>query len=66
MNDTVSAIQNQLSRQVEHWSMATARLNDLDNIASPNAWAGLESYLGIAIRHKLKESATKLKWQINK
>ncbi len=66
MNNTVSAIQNQLSRQVEHWGMATTRLNDLDNIASPNAWAGLESYLGIAIRHKLKESATKLKWQINK
>lgn len=66
MNDAVTAIRNQLSRQVEHWSMATARLNDLDNIASPNAWAGLERYLGTAIRHRLNEAATKLKWQINK
>ncbi|MEE9302724.1 MAG: hypothetical protein V3U84_02960 [Thiotrichaceae bacterium] len=66
MIESFSATRTQLSRQVEHWSLATSRLGDLDNLASPNAWSGLEQYLGTAIRQRLNETVTRLQWQVNK
>lgn len=66
MIESLSATRIQLSRQVEHWSMATSRLGDLDNLASPNAWGGLERYLGTAIRQRLNEAVTQLQWQVDK
>jgi len=53
MNDSHVAIKTQLARQVAHWTAASARLQDLDDLASPAAWNGLERYLGLSIRHHL-------------
>ncbi len=65
MSEALAATRTQLSRQLEHWSMATSRLGDLDNLASPNAWGGLEHYLGTTIRQKLKAAVTRLQWQVD-
>jgi len=51
----------QIERELAHWTMATVRLGDLDNLASSNAWHGLERYLGVAIREKIKNSVIRLK-----
>ena len=52
--------QMQLARQVAHWVLAAQRLQDLDNFASPAAWAGLERYLGMALRRTLHDSVLRL------
>lgn len=43
----------QLARQVAHWTSAAARLQNLDDLASPAAWNSLERYLGLEIRRHL-------------
>jgi hypothetical protein len=53
MNDSHTAIKTQLTRQVAHWTRAAARLQDLDDLASPAAWNNLERYLGLSIRRHL-------------
>lgn len=53
MNDIVSAVSSQLDRQVAHWSLAADRLS-LDDLASPDAWRGLEQYLGVSLRRHLQ------------
>ena len=53
MNDSHVAIKTVLVRQVAHWTMAAARLQNLDDFASPSAWNGLERYLGLSIRRHL-------------
>lgn len=60
MNDTQSAIRIQLARQVAHWSTAAERLQDLEALASPSAWHGLESYLGMSVRRHLAEVVGRL------
>jgi len=50
----------QLERQVAHWVLAAQRLQNLDDFASPAAWAGLERYLGMAVRRTLTESVQRL------
>lgn len=60
MNDSNSGIRNQLSRQAAHWIDAAARLQKLDDLASPAAWNSLERYLGLAIRQHLEEVAVRL------
>ncbi|MGC4093006.1 MAG: hypothetical protein QM756_34990 [Polyangiaceae bacterium] len=52
MVDALSAIAAQTERQVAHWAQAVARLN-LDDLASPEAWASLERYLGVSLRRHL-------------
>lgn len=51
----------QLARQVAHWSLAASRLGDLDDLAAPEAWSRLESYLGVSLRRYLTEIVARLK-----
>ncbi len=53
MIDLERALRTQLARQVAHWSAASARLEELDDLASPSAWASLERYLGLSLRQHL-------------
>lgn len=53
--------QLQIQRELAHWTMAASRLGDLESLASSTAWAGLEAYLGVAIRQKLNHSVYRLK-----
>jgi hypothetical protein len=52
--DETTALQLQVARQVAHWRAATLALQDPENFASASAWAGLERYLGIALRGHLR------------
>jgi len=47
-------------RQVAHWTAAAARLQNLDDLASPAAWNSLERYLGLSIRQHLTRVVDKL------
>ncbi|NEW75545.1 hypothetical protein [Streptomyces rhizosphaericus] len=49
----LDASRTQVARQVAHWAAAAERLRNLDEMASSQAWAGLESYLGISVRRHL-------------
>jgi hypothetical protein len=60
MNESQVAIKAQLSRQVAHWTRAAARLQDLDDLASPAAWNSLERYLGLSIRRHLSTVVAQL------
>jgi hypothetical protein len=40
--------------------MAATRLENLEDMASPSAWEGLERYLGLAIRRRLLDSTNRL------
>nr|WP_206439421.1 hypothetical protein [Streptomyces scabichelini] len=42
---------------MRHWRRAAHELADLDMVAAPHAWAGLESYLGTGVRAGLTRSA---------
>lgn len=53
MNDPTQAIRTQLARQIDHWVRATARLQELDDLAPLAAWNSLERYLGVALRQHL-------------
>ena len=53
-------MRKQLIRQAEHWVLASKRLNDLDSLASPQAWAGLEGYLNSTVRESLSNTMSKL------
>jgi hypothetical protein len=61
MTETDLALRAQLARQVAHWTAAAARLEDLDDLASPAAWSGLERYLGLSIRRHLGACVAQLK-----
>ena len=50
----------QLARQVAHWSLAASRLGNLDDLAAPEAWSRLESYLGVALRRYLTNIVERL------
>ena len=60
MNESKVAIKTQLARQVAHWTAAAARLQNLDDLASPAAWNSLERYLGLSIRQHLTRVVEKL------
>jgi hypothetical protein len=47
------AIKTELARQIAHWTKAAARLQNLDDFASPSAWNSLDRYLGLSIRRHL-------------
>jgi len=63
MNESVKIVRSQIGREVVHWMMATSRLEDLDSLASPEAWDRLERYMGIAIRKRLGEAIERLQRQ---
>ncbi len=57
--NTLASLHAQTERQVAHWTLAAARLK-LDDLASPQAWAGLESYLSVSIRRHLQSVIERL------
>jgi hypothetical protein len=59
--DHVVALRSQVARQVAHWTLAVSRLEDLETVASPIAWGGLERYLGVALRQNLVEAVARLR-----
>lgn len=60
MNDSHAAVKTQIARQVAHWTRAAARLQDLDDFASPSAWNSLERYLGLSVRRHLSTVVAQL------
>lgn len=62
MVDTARAIEQQTERQIAHWQQAAERLK-LDDLASPQAWGGLERYLGVALREHLGGVISRLQRQ---
>lgn len=61
--DELAATRTQVVRQVAHWNSAAQRLQDLNDFASPGAWAELEVYLGIALRKSLSSTTQRLMQQ---
>ena len=51
-----AAIYYSLQRQVNHWLQAVTRLSVIDNLASVNAWSGVEHKMGVLIKDSLKIS----------
>jgi hypothetical protein len=49
-----------LAAELRHWRQAVIALGDLDAVASPAAWAGLESYLGKSVRASLTATTQRL------
>ncbi len=66
MNESAVATRTQLARQIDHWGLATSRLGDFANLASPSAWNGLEIYLGTSIKQTLKSAVVRLQFQVEK
>jgi len=60
--DVQRACSAQTRRQVAHWVHAAARL-DLDELASPQAWAHLERYLNVSLRKHLSRVLERLSAQ---
>lgn len=60
MNDAHTAIKTQLASQVAHWTEAAARLQNLDDLASPSAWNSLECYIGLSVRRHLSTVVAQL------
>ena len=60
MIDTEKATNIQIARQISHWTMAASRLGNLEDLASPMAWDGLERYLGIVLRQNLNKAVDRL------
>src|SRR3954451_2049806 len=55
-----------LEAELRHWTTAARALADLDALASPAAWAQLESYLGQSIRTSLTGTVTRLNRQADR
>lgn len=60
MSDALIARKRYLSRQVAHWTTAASRLESFDDFASPEAWKGLEQYIGTSIRKHLSMACERL------
>jgi hypothetical protein len=52
---------SQVLRQLNHWEGAAERLDDFEASASPEAWASLEKYVGVALRGGLKQAREQLR-----
>ncbi|MEL6676407.1 MAG: hypothetical protein AAFR61_29635 [Bacteroidota bacterium] len=61
MTSTLASAYLHLERQVRHWILAGERLSALEDLAAPEAWQSLESYLGLAIRESLNASLAALR-----
>ena len=60
--DRVSpGLSSQVLRQLNHWEGAAERLDDFEASASPEAWASLEKYVGVALRGGLKQARDQLR-----
>ncbi|CAN5740612.1 hypothetical protein BH11BAC3_BH11BAC3_37660 [soil metagenome] len=51
-----TSIYYSLTRQVNHWLQAATKLSALDNLASGNAWHGIEQKMGVLLKSSLKAS----------
>lgn len=60
MHNQFLDIRQQLTRELSHWAQAALRLSELDELASPAAWRGLEHYLNVALRRSLSRTLTRL------
>ena len=58
--DITKSFQASLRRQVVHWRQAASRLSALDNLASGNAWHGIDRNLGMKIREMLQKSVSEV------
>jgi hypothetical protein len=63
MSVSEAAMRLQLAREVTHWTQAVARLGNLQDLASVEAWARLETYLGVAVRRHLSQVVERLERQ---
>lgn len=63
MPDLLLAARPQIARQVAHWAMAASRLGELESLAAPAAWAGLERHLGQVLRRGMGDAIERLKRQ---
>lgn len=63
MPDAERPHRNSLERQTAHWIAAAQRLDAWETWASPNAWQGLEEYLGLALREPFVSAIEKLRLQ---
>jgi hypothetical protein len=55
MQSTI-AIHDSLRRQVNHWLQAGTRLSAFENLASSNAWHGVERKMGVLLKESLQKS----------
>ena len=53
---TTTSIYYSLTRQVNHWLQAAQRLSKLENLASANAWQGIDNTMGVLIKDSLKKT----------
>jgi hypothetical protein len=60
MSDPFQTFRQQLLRQLYHWELASAELGNLEQSASPQAWASLERYVGVSLRQSLSGSVNQL------
>lgn len=60
MNANYNVLKLQLHRQINHWEMASAELSNLEQSASPQAWASLETYVGVSLRRSLYDAVLQL------
>lgn len=54
----------QVLRQLMHWQLAVQGLANLDQAASPAAWATLEGYLGVSLRANLTQALVQLQREL--
>jgi hypothetical protein len=55
------AVLAEMSRQLEHWSLAAERLAAPDAVASQHAWQSLEHYLGVSLRATIAAATSELR-----
>jgi hypothetical protein len=61
---TEPAARDQLAAELAHWRYAVDALADLDVVASPAAWAGLEQYLRVEVRGRLAAIVAALRLEV--
>jgi hypothetical protein len=62
---TEPAARDQLAAELAHWRYAVDALADLDVVASPAAWAGLEQYLRVEVRGRLAAIVAALRLEVS-
>jgi hypothetical protein len=60
----LTASRDQLAAELAHWRYAVDALADLDVVASPAAWAGLEHYLRVQVRDRLAAIVAALRLEV--
>lgn len=50
------SVNRSLTRQINHWQMAATRLSALENLASANAWQGIDHNMELILKAAFKQS----------